>query len=72
MRKLYPGSQAVLQGKDFALAAGPVASAAGAGAGGSDDGSLKDDDYVDGQGGPGEDGGFHWSMAGEQDSRSWG
>ena len=47
MRELYPGGQSVFEREDFALAAGPVTAAAGAGSGGSDDGSLEYDDYVD-------------------------
>ena len=48
MRVLYPGGESVGQREDFALAAGPVTAAAGAGSGGSDDGSLQYDNYVDG------------------------
>ena len=48
VREFHPGGESVVEGEDFALAAGPVAAAAGAGAGGSDEGALEDDDCVDG------------------------
>ena len=46
--EFHPGGESLVEGEDFALAAGPVTAAAGAGAGGSDEGALEDDDYVDG------------------------